>query len=238
MSSTTTVSLSLAAGLLALAGCAVLPGSQALDVQAQAVMKAAFRDQGIAKADRINQDLGQQACSTDLPLAPEQTKRIEAEALATIRPPTGGQYLGDWREGEKLAQNGRGMTWTDASAAAKDNGGNCYNCHQTQQGRDLLRHHRPEPVQLRQAARRRRSGQPGVEGDRRVHLGQVVEQQGLCGVFEHAALRPLQAARRGADPRHHGAAARSEVAGQPIEPERTRLRAGFVLICLSLIAES
>ena len=130
MSSTTTVSLSLAAGLLALAGCAVLPGSQALDVQAQAVMKAAFRDQCIAKADRINQDVGQQACSTDQPLAPEQSKRIEAEALATIRPPTGGQYLGDWREGEKLAQNGRGMTWTDASAAAKDNGGNCYNCHQ------------------------------------------------------------------------------------------------------------
>ena len=130
MSSTTTVSLSLAAGLLALAGCAVLPGSPALDTQAQAVMKAAFRDEGIAKADRINQDLGQMACSTDQPVAPEQTKRIEAEALATIRWPASGQYLGDWREGEKLAQSGRGMTWTDTSAAAKDNGGNCYNCHQ------------------------------------------------------------------------------------------------------------
>jgi L-cysteine S-thiosulfotransferase len=128
--SSSTFSLSLAAGLLTLAGCAVLPGSQELDAQAQAVMKAAFRDQGIAKADRINQDLGQLACSTDQALAPEQTKRIEAEALATIRWPTGGQYLGDWREGEKLAQNGRGMTWTDASADAKDNGGNCYNCHQ------------------------------------------------------------------------------------------------------------
>jgi sulfur-oxidizing protein SoxX len=128
--SSTTISLSLAAGLLTLAGCAVLPGSQELDAQAQAVMKAAFRDQGIAKADRINQDLGQLACSTDQALAPEQSKRIEAEALATIRWPTGGQYLGDWREGEKLAQNGRGMTWTDPSAAAKDNGGNCYNCHQ------------------------------------------------------------------------------------------------------------
>jgi sulfur-oxidizing protein SoxX len=128
--SSTTVSLSLAAGLLVLAGCAVLPGSQELDAQAQAAMKAAFRDQGIAKADRINQDLGQLACSTDQAVAPEQTKRIEAEALATIRWPANGQYLGDWREGEKLAQSGRGMTWTDASAAAKDNGGNCYNCHQ------------------------------------------------------------------------------------------------------------
>jgi sulfur-oxidizing protein SoxX len=128
--SSTTVSLSLAAGLLTLAGCAVLPSSQELDAQAQAVMKAAFRDQGIAKADRINQDLGQMACSSDQALAPEQAKRIEAEALATIRAPAAGQYLGDWREGEKLAQSGRGMTWTDASAAPKDNGGNCYNCHQ------------------------------------------------------------------------------------------------------------
>ena len=128
--SSTIVSLSLAAGLLTLVGCAVLPSSQELDAQAQAVMKAAFRDQGIAKADRINQDLGQLACSTDQAVAPEQTKRIEAEALATIRWPTGGQYMGDWREGEKLAQSGRGMTWTDASAEAKDNGGNCYNCHQ------------------------------------------------------------------------------------------------------------
>jgi sulfur-oxidizing protein SoxX len=128
--SSTTFSSSLAAGLLTLAGCAVMPSSQELDAQAQAVMKAAFRDQGIAKADRINQDLGQRACSTDQALAPEQAKRIEADALATIRWPSGGQYLGDWREGEKLAQNGRGMTWTDASADAKDNGGNCYNCHQ------------------------------------------------------------------------------------------------------------
>jgi sulfur-oxidizing protein SoxX len=128
--SSTTVSLSLAAGLVVLAGCAVLPSSQELDAQARAVVKAAFRDEGIAKVDRINQDLGQMACSTDQALAPEQAKRVEAEALATIRGPAAGQYLGDWREGEKLAQSGRGMTWTDASAAPKDNGGNCYNCHQ------------------------------------------------------------------------------------------------------------
>mgnify|MGYP003352780982 CR=1 FL=1 len=58
-------------------------------------------------------------------------RQVEAEALATIRPPQGGQYLGDWREGEKLAQNGRGMTWTDAAGAPS--GGNCYNCHQISQ---------------------------------------------------------------------------------------------------------
>jgi sulfur-oxidizing protein SoxX len=94
------------------------------------MMKASFRDQGIAKVDRIQQDHGQQACSSPTPPSPELAKRIETEALATIKPPAGGKYLGDWREGEKLAQSGRGMTWTDASAATSANGGNCYNCHQ------------------------------------------------------------------------------------------------------------
>ena len=120
----------LAGGLALLAGCAMLPSTRELDEQARAAMKASFRDQGIAKADRINQDLAQLACSTDQPMAQLDAKRVEAEALATIRWPAGGQYVGDWREGEKLAQNGRGMTWTDASAAPKDNGGNCYNCHE------------------------------------------------------------------------------------------------------------
>jgi sulfur-oxidizing protein SoxX len=115
---------------LALAGCASLPSSAALDQQAVATMKTSFRDQGIAKVERLNQDLGQRACSSPVAPSDEVAKRIERESLATIKWPSGGQYLGDWREGEKLAQNGRGMTWSDASAAPKDNGANCYNCHQ------------------------------------------------------------------------------------------------------------
>ena len=117
-----------ATGLIA--GCASLPSSSELDTQALAMIKSSFRDQGIAKSDRLNQDLGQAACSSAKPPADDVAKRVEAEALATIRWPAGGQYIGDWREGEKLAQNGRGMTWTDASAAPAANGAQCYNCHQ------------------------------------------------------------------------------------------------------------
>jgi sulfur-oxidizing protein SoxX len=121
------------AGLVAsilVAGCATAPSPADLDQQAQAMIKASFRDQGIAKVDRLVQDLGQQACSS--PTAPPEavSKQIEAEALATVRWPQGGQYIGDWRQGEKLAQNGRGMTWTDRSAAPSANGAQCYNCHQ------------------------------------------------------------------------------------------------------------
>ena len=129
MASKKIVSMALV-GLVVTAGCAVLPSAQELDVQARAVMKASFRDQSIAKVDRIEQDPVQLACSTDQPIAPEQAKKIEADSLATIHWPAGGRYVGDWREGEKLAQNGRGMTWTDPSTDPKDNGGNCYNCHE------------------------------------------------------------------------------------------------------------
>ena len=120
-------------GAVVLAGCAGMPGSASdaeLDKMAAQMMAASFRDQGIAKTERLKQDAAQEACSHAGPPSEADAKRIQAEALATIKPPAGGQYLGDWREGEKLAQNGRGMTWTDPSAAASANGGNCYNCHQ------------------------------------------------------------------------------------------------------------
>ena len=93
-------------------------------------MKAAFRDQGIAKVDRIAQDLGQTACSSEKPPSEAVAEQVMAQAKASVKWPAGGQYFGDWREGEKIAQNGRGMTWTDTSAAPSANGAQCYNCHQ------------------------------------------------------------------------------------------------------------
>jgi len=119
-----------AAAVTVVAGCASMPSSQELDQLALQAHKASFRDQGIAKVDRIKQDQGQAACSSDRAPSEELAKRIEAESLKTVRWPASGQYLGDWREGEKLAQSGRGMTWTDATTDPKDNGANCYNCHQ------------------------------------------------------------------------------------------------------------
>ncbi len=119
---------------LLIAGCASQPGAgpspDELDRQALLMMQGSFRAQGIATLSRLDQDLGQKACSSDQPPSPAVARQIEAEAAATIRWPTAGQYLGDWREGEKLAQSGRGMTWTDASTASAANGAQCYNCHQ------------------------------------------------------------------------------------------------------------
>ncbi|MGD9835757.1 MAG: sulfur oxidation c-type cytochrome SoxX [Piscinibacter sp.] len=112
------------------ASCATTPSAADLDKHVEQIMKSSFRDQGIAKADRLNQDLGQKACSSDKPPSEAVAKQIEAESLASIKWPEGGRYIGDWRNGEKLAQSGRGMTWTDKSDDPKANGANCYNCHE------------------------------------------------------------------------------------------------------------
>jgi sulfur-oxidizing protein SoxX len=118
----------LSAAAVLLAGCATNTGGGGDPFMA--MMKSSFRDQGIARMDRLNQDAGQAACSSDKAPPEAVAKLIEAENLASVKWPSGGQYFGDWQKGEKLAQNGRGMTWTDKSADPKGNGANCYNCHQ------------------------------------------------------------------------------------------------------------
>jgi L-cysteine S-thiosulfotransferase len=115
-----------------LANC-VAVGTSAPDYDqlASAMIKASFRDEGIAKVDRLEQDESNAACSAAQTGTPSEAavKAIEAAALKTIKMPSDGKFIGDWKEGEKLAQNGRGMTWTDPSASTTANGGNCYNCH-------------------------------------------------------------------------------------------------------------
>jgi L-cysteine S-thiosulfotransferase len=118
-----------------LAACTSGPAPQAnnaaaLDAETLKLMQAAFRDQGIAKADRIQQDLGQSACSAESAPSDAVADKVMAEAKSTVKWPTGGAYIGDWKIGERIAQNGRGLTWTDSSAATSANGGSCYNCHQ------------------------------------------------------------------------------------------------------------
>ena len=122
----------LAAAGIALAGCAALEPQPDYDALTAQMMKGSFRDEGIATVDRLQQDAANAACSKAQggALPDAAANAIQQAALKGVRLPADGQYLGDWREGEKLAQNGRGMTWTDKSAATASNGGNCYNCHQ------------------------------------------------------------------------------------------------------------
>lgn len=118
-----------------LAGCAVQMSAADYDNITANVVKASFQDKGIAKVDRLNQDETMRLCSqADVegkPLDEKAAKALEAAALKTIKWPSDGKFLGDWKEGEKIAQSGRGLTWTDDAKTV--NGGNCYNCHQIDQ---------------------------------------------------------------------------------------------------------
>lgn len=117
---------------VAVAGCAGTGAAPDYDAMLAQVMKSSFRDQGIAKVDRLKQDASNEQCSSTMgeELAQDKAKAIEAENLKSVKWPSDGKFLGDWKTGEKLAQNGRGMTWSDQSTATSANGGNCYNCHQ------------------------------------------------------------------------------------------------------------
>ncbi|WP_310463377.1 sulfur oxidation c-type cytochrome SoxX [Sphaerotilus sp.] len=111
-------------------GCASGPSPAELDREALQVIRSAFRDEGIVKVARLDQDAANEACSKALGKEPpaEVVKAVEAANLQSVKAPSDGKYLGDWKEGEKIAQSGRGLTWTDDAKTA--NGGNCYNCHQ------------------------------------------------------------------------------------------------------------
>ena len=116
-----------------LAGCASLPSSTELDALTDRIVKASFRDEGMAKVDRVlatdeTNRLCSQADATGKPLDEATAKRIEEVNLKAVKWPSDGKFLGDWKQGEAIAQSGRGMTWSDDAKVA--NGGNCYNCHQ------------------------------------------------------------------------------------------------------------
>jgi len=118
---------------LGVVGCTTGPSVAELDALTDSVVKASFRTQGQAKVERVTQiDETNRLCSqadvSGAPLEEKVAKAIEESNFKSIRWPSDGKFLGDWKEGEKIAQSGRGLTWTDDDKVA--NGGNCYNCHQ------------------------------------------------------------------------------------------------------------
>ena len=93
------------------------------------VIRAGFQDRGIAKVDRLNQTDLQATCSKFHNDPPQDVReRLQTAAAATIKYPADGKWLGDFKQGERIAQTGVGLQWTDK--ANTPNGGNCYACHQ------------------------------------------------------------------------------------------------------------
>jgi sulfur-oxidizing protein SoxX len=121
--------LLLAAGAATLAGCASMMYTPPTKEETNAVIKASFKDRGIAKVDRLNQTELQAICSDTHNSPPQDVRsRLEKAALETVRFPADSKYLGDFKQGERIAQTGVGLQWSDRADTV--NGGNCYACHQ------------------------------------------------------------------------------------------------------------
>ena len=119
------------ASIVGAAALAVAFTAQAGDDHAKAVamMKRDFHAKGIAGTDRLDEDGLQALCNRSRNNPSKAVgERLQQDQLEAIKYPADGKFLGDWKSGERIAQNGRGMTWSDGGAAA--NGGSCYNCHQ------------------------------------------------------------------------------------------------------------
>ncbi len=106
--------------------------AQQADAALQKTLNASFRAEGQAGMDRLVQDDANRLCSqadaSGKTVSDEDAERIRQSSFKAIAWPTDGQFFGDFKLGEKLAQDGRGKTWSDKPGS--ENGGNCYNCHQ------------------------------------------------------------------------------------------------------------
>jgi len=121
-------------GFIFAAGFVVFPASaqQKNDPKFNKMIQDSFRAEGIAGLNRIDQDATQKFCS-DPQFASSKKgeamrEKIQKINMDSIKQPSDGKYIGDWKNGERIAQSGRGATWSDN--ADTPIGGGCYNCHQ------------------------------------------------------------------------------------------------------------
>ncbi len=112
-------------------GCATTISDAEYRKRASDLMNADFKERGQAKLDRLRQDGALAACSrtpANGPLPKAHAEAIEKANFALVKFPADGKVLGDWREGEKVAQSGVGKQFNDDPKVPA--GGNCYACHQ------------------------------------------------------------------------------------------------------------
>ena len=102
------------------------------DDDVMAVLKRSFAPAGEVKLDRLEQSPDQKACSemaeTGKAIPKAVMEKLLKQAMASVKQPADKQFLGDWKAGEKIAQSGVGLQFSDKPGVVS--GGNCYACHQ------------------------------------------------------------------------------------------------------------
>lgn len=118
------------AAVAVLFGCAGGMSDDEAHARAERVFRESFTHGNRQMAAKVDQQDEAQALCTRYRNEPPRdvAQRIEGSEAASIRYPASGKLMGDWRQGEKIAQNGYGLRFTDPDTK-RPNGGNCYNCH-------------------------------------------------------------------------------------------------------------
>jgi sulfur-oxidizing protein SoxX len=95
-----------------------------------AAIKGAFPGAPEQFIPRLSQDQTMRECSETRNNPPKAVAdAIQKREKERIEYPADGKFLGDWKKGERLAQSGYGLRFTDYPPR-NPNGGNCYACHQ------------------------------------------------------------------------------------------------------------
>lgn len=122
------VALIVAAG--SIVGCVTQLSDDEARQRAEQTFREAFTQGNRQMAARVDRQDEVQALCTKYRNEPPKNvaEQIEKSQAATIVYPATGKLTGDWRLGEKIAQDGYGLRFTDPDTK-RANGGVCYNCH-------------------------------------------------------------------------------------------------------------
>jgi sulfur-oxidizing protein SoxX len=125
--------LSIAIATVLLASTVSAPAqqkSQADPAKVDAAIKAGFPTAPADWQTRLDQDETMKQCSQYENLPPKDVgEAIQKRERDKVEYPADGKLMGDWKSGERIAQSGYGLRFTDYPPRGPS-GGNCYACHQ------------------------------------------------------------------------------------------------------------
>jgi L-cysteine S-thiosulfotransferase len=123
------IAIAVLAGLNLIGGASAQQPAKADPAMVAKVIAETFKSTSDEWKARIVPDETQKVCSQYRNDPPKELsdKLLEREKASVVYP-ADGKVLGDWKNGEKLAQRGTGGQFSDTADTAK--GGNCYACHQ------------------------------------------------------------------------------------------------------------
>ncbi|MFV1922343.1 MAG: sulfur oxidation c-type cytochrome SoxX [Methylotenera sp.] len=112
-------------------GCASQKPEKNYQVEMLKLIKSDFKSEGSVNIKKfMAQDEVQKFCSSleEQDATIDELATIRESQLRTVKYPKDGKYLGDWKAGNEIANNGKGGQFSDEPGSVS--GGNCYGCHQ------------------------------------------------------------------------------------------------------------